>query len=854
MIRETFARIRDLMHRRRLDAELREELRFHAQMLARDGASPARLGNATTIHEETRAMWSFHWLESVVGDARFALRSYRRSPGFTVVVLATLALGIGASTAVFGAVDGILLRPLPFPDSHRLLAVWPSRVASPAEYEYLLANAKSYDGGIAVFSPGWGSVVTQAGGATQVSGGRTSPNLFRVLGAKPLLGRTFADGESGPSAPAVVVLSWGLWSSEFGGDSSVVGRTVSVDGTPTQIIGVMPRDFSFLQANAELWMPLQMNPASSFYRGGTGHLVGRLRNGATAEGATAELRAFAPRMREQFQYDDKYGNDVGVTSLHAHIVGPIRTTLFVLLGAVACLLLIAAANVANLLIGRAMVRRDEIALRMALGASRQRAFRQLLVESLVLSIGGGVFGMFAAVLGVRAIRAMIPANMPRAEAITVDLRVLAIATLATVVVGVAFGLLPALLASRDSQNELRSSRSSSARIGRRIRFGLVLAETAMAFVLVIGAGLMAETMWRLSHVDPGFRADHVVTLRIQPSGPEFPSVASRVQYYDDVVNAVRSIPGVTNVGGIQHLPLSQFDWHRDTEIEGKPQPVGAPPFRPGYRMILDDYLGAMRIPVIAGRAFTIADDTSHAGVVLINEAFAKLHFPGENPLGRRIRPQRSDWVTIVGVVGDVRHVAVTTPAEPEMFVPIRQVLQSQLQIVARTSGDPVAASRPIFERVVSLNRAVPVSNLRTLESHASISVAQPRVIMALMISFAVVGLILVAVGIYGVVAYAVESRRREVSIRVALGARSGSVLVMLLREGVASAAIGVVVGIAGALALSNAMRTLVFEVSPTDVSTYVGVAIGLLSVATLASWIPARRAVKADPIHVLRAD
>ncbi len=865
-VRALLARLRDFAVRRRLETELRDELRFHRASLERDaraaGATPASaaraaamaLGNETAIRESARSFWSLGWLESVTKDARFAVRSYRRAPAFTAIILLTLALGIGATTAVFSAVDGVLIRRLPFPDPSRLVAIWPGHTVSAAEYEYLRAHATSYDGGAAIFSSGWGSVINLPDAGLQVSGARTSVNFFRVLGAMPAIGRTFGEDEFTPARAGVVLLSWNLWTTRFGGDSAVVGRTVGIDGAPAQIIGVMPRGFSIYQQDAELWMPLPIDPSSSFYKGATAMAVGRLRRDVTQDAALRELRALVPAMRAEYAFENAYGNDVDMAGLQDTIVGPIRTTLLVLFGAVGFLLLIASANVANLLIARAGVRRDEFALRTALGASRTRVVRQLLVESVLLALCGGALGMAVGMLGVRALKDMLPPGLPRADAIAVDLRVLLITCAVTVSVGIAFGLLPALAASRDGGLDRAARVRGGGLLGRRARGALVVAEVALALVLVVGAGLMCETMWRLAHVDIGFRADHVVTLRVQPSGSDFPTTASRLAYFDDVMAAVRSVPGVEAAGAIQHLPLSGFDWHRDMEVEGHPQAQGDTPFRPGFRMILDDYFDAMRIPVVAGRAFTRADDTTHDEVAIINETFAKTKFPGEDPLGKRIRAQRFGWATIVGVVHDVRHVAVATPPEPEFFVPIRQHLQTQLQFVARTQGDPMASARTIYERVAAVRRSVPVTNLRTLDSHAAASIAQPRVVMALMLSFALVGLALGAIGIYGVVGYAVANRRKEIGIRVALGARRSALLALLLREGLFNASIGVAIGLVAAIAMSRAMQSLVFEVDPRDATTYAVVAVALLFVALLASWLPARKAANADPMRALRAD
>jgi putative ABC transport system permease protein len=566
-----------------------------------------------------------------------------------------------------------------------------------------------------------------------------------------------------------------------------------------------------------------------------------------------------PDMRRTLDLENAFGRDVSVVPLEDQIVGNLRPMLLVLLGAVGFIVLIAGANVGNLLLARAGFRQQEMAVRSALGAKRTRLIRQLLSESVMLAGCGGILGLALGVGGVRALKTVLPATIPRLQDVTVDLRVLAVCAAVTLVIGLIFGLAPAWLASgNDLQGTLRAGRAGErGGFGRRMRGALVVSEVALSVVLVIGAGLMIETMWQISRVNPGFRATNVLTLRVQPSGPGYETRQLRVQYFVDVLEQVRGVPGVEVVGATQHLPLSGFDWHRDTDIEGRPPEPGAAPFRPGWRTVAGDYFKAMAIPLQRGRGFEASDIAGSPGVVLVNETFARSWLAGADPIGKRLVLKGgagTDSVTIIGVVGDVRHRSLTTPAQPEIFLSVRQFPQGSLAIVARTTGDPMRLARTIYERVASVDRTVPISNVRPLDQLVSSSVATPRVVMFLLVAFAAVGLVLGAVGIYGVVNYAVSSRVREIGIRIALGAARARVAGHVVREGIGYAVVGVVAGVAAAAALSRAMQTLLFGVSPTDAVVYLCVSLALLLTAAIASYLPARRAAGIDPVVALRAD
>ncbi len=798
-------------------------------------------------------------LDHLRQDVRFALRTLRRAPAFTTVALATLALGIGVNTAVFSAVNGILLSPLPYPAPSRLVAVWPGHFTSAAELDYLQQHARSYDGKIASFSPGWGIALSFPDRAVQLSGARTSTNFFAVLGAKPLLGRTFASGESAPGTPGVAVLSHELWVSQFGGDSTVVGRSIVLDGETRTVIGVMPAGFSIFQQDAQIWLPLEIDPAARFYTASVALLVGRLVSGATARTAADEFQSLVPDLRRTFNFPDRYGADFTIVSLRDSLVGSMRPMLLVLLGAVGFIVLIAGANVGNLLLARAGGRHLEMAVRSAIGASRRRIVAQMLIESVVLALGGGLLGLALGVAGVKVLKGLLPPDVPRLAGIAVDWPVLGVCAAVTLGIGLLFGLAPAVLGSRqDLQPALRGGRARERGVlGRGVRSGLVVAEVALAVVLVIGAGLMLQTMWRLSRVDPGFRADHVLSLRVQPSGAGFASAEERVRYFLAVIDSVRAVPGVTAAGATQHLPLTGFDWHYTVEIDGRPPVPGATPFSPGWRTIAGDYLRTMGIRLLEGRDFDVRDDATAPLVALVNATFARQEFPGESAVGKRIRigtPATARPATIVGVVGDVRYAALSDEPRPEFYVSERQMPQWAMAIVARTAGDPVALARAVYARVAAISPQVPISDVQPLSRLVWTSVAQRRVVMLLLSLFAAVGLALGAVGVYGVVNYAVSSRVREIGIRIALGAGRSSVTAMVLRQGVIYALAGVALGVMAAGAVSRGVRTLVYGVSPTDLRTYAAVSLALLVTALLSSWLPARRAARVDPVQAIRSD
>ena len=869
-ITDFFARLRGSFTKNDVEARLAEEIEFHLDMHAqrdiRAGADPDRarrgaviaFGGRESWREAARDEYRHRHLEGVVQDARYAVRTLRKSPGFTAVALLTFALGIGANTAVFSVVSGILLRPLPFANPERLASIWPAKSISNAELVYLQQHAKAFEA-VAAFSPGWGIALTGSGEPRQLDAARVSTNYFQTLGVRPMVGRPFAPGESSPGQWNVAVISHALWLAQFGGDSSVLGRVVQMDNTPTQIVGVMPAGFEAFQATVDAWLPLQIDPASPFHTGQTAHGFARLAPDASLASATAEVATLVPQMREQFNYSPEYGRGGTVVSMREFLVGNVRQSLLVLLGATAFVLLIAGANLGNLMLVAAIGRQRELAVRRALGASRGQVARQLLVQSVMLAIAGGLLGTTIGVFGVKVLKSILPSTLPMLGAVSVDWRVLLLSAVVTLGIGLAFGIAPALLATRvDPEGALRiSGAGSTSRTSVAMRQTLVVVEVALAMVLVVGACLMTQSLWRLSRVDLGFDPRHVLSFRIQPSSGQVRSAEQATVYFDEVVRRIGALPGVAKVGAAQHLPLSGFNWNTNVELEKNPLPANAELQNIVWRSIVGDYFGAMSIPLIRGRTFTAADTRAVDPVVIINDATAKHYWPSRDPVGERIRlgkGARAQTATVVGVVGGVRYASPSTPPGDEIYRPNSQQGLVFMHFVVRTSGDPLSAVPAIRSAVRGFDSTVPVAEIQSMEELYAASTATPRTIALLLLAFAGVGLALGAVGIYGVISYAVTQRTRELGIRVALGAIQGRIVSMVVSEGIRMAGIGIVLGAVAALVAARSLRTLVFGVATTDVATYGAVAAILTVVALAASYIPARRASRVDPLVALRSD
>ena len=757
---------------------------------------------------------------------------------------------------MFSVVRGVLLRPLPYSDPQRLAAIWPGRAISNAELLYLQQNARTLQS-VAAFSPGWGIALTGAGEPRQLHAARVSVNFFGVLGVHPAIGRPFAPNESERGAWDVAVLSHELWTTQFGADSSAIGRVVDMDGQPTRIVGVMPAGFEAFQSGVDAWLPLQINPSSPFHTGQLSLGFGRLAQGATFAAATTELAALTPRMRAQFNYADDYGRGAQVTSLHESLVGNVRRSLLVLLGAVGLLVLIAVANVGNLLLAHAAGRRRELAVRRALGASAGQIVRQFLVQSSMLAAAGGALGVLAGTLGMRALKTLLPSTLPLLSSVGIDGAVLATCIAVIAGAGLLFGIGPALLGSRvDPEGALRAGTAeSSSRSHSTMRDVLVVAEVALAVVLVAGAALMTETLWRLNHVNVGFDPRNVATFLIQPTSGQLGSGTNATTYFYEVVRRVAIIPGVKSVGAAQHLPLSGFNWQGSLDIETRPIPATTTHPSIVWRSVVGDYFGTMRIPLVRGRLFDAADTRDAPPVIIISAAMAKHYWPDRDPIGERIKLGNATsrtWATIIGIVGDVRSASPSASPVEEAYRPNAQQDLHFMHFVVRSATDPLLLAGQLRAAVHSFDRSVPVAEMRSLDDLFASSTETSRVITLLLTCFAALGLCLGAVGIYGVISYTVGQRTRELGIRTALGALEGRITVMIVAEGLRTAGVGILIGVAVALLAGRAMASLLFEVAATDPLIY-GRVVGLLLVVVLAAtYFPARRAARVDPLCVMR--
>jgi putative ABC transport system permease protein len=794
-------------------------------------------------------------------DLVFALRMLRRSPGFTLAAVLATALGIGANTAIFTVVKQVLLQPLPYPDAARIVDVneyahgRASAVSPPNFMDWRAGNRT-----LAALSAYSENVLTLVGGSepTRVAAGLVDAHITDVMGVQPLLGRSFTFEDTRPGARKVTVLGYGLWQRVFGGDRTIVSRQVTLEGAPHEVIGVMPPGYDFPD-NSELWIPLRLgendlgpNQRGAHYLGA----VGRLRPGVSAGQASADLDRIEQTIAAQFPAQLGEYSVTAVPLLHS-MVQPVQRPLLILFGAVAFVLLIACVNVSNLLLARATTRTGEIAVRAALGAGRRRLIGQLLAESVVLSLAGGAAGLLLGSWGVRALMAVAPPDLPRAGAVQMDATVLIFSILLSILAGVVFGTVPAIVASRPDLSiflkDVRRDGGSSG--GRRgLRGALVAAQVALALVLLTGAGLAIRSFDRLMRVDPGFQTANVLTFRVNLPDAVYPTMASQTRFFRDYTERIRQMPGVTAAGAVSFAPLARSGFGGSFTIYGRPE--GADEGNAQVRSITPGYMEALSIPLKSGRNVTAQDTETAARVALVSEAAARRFWPGENPVGRQIRVHVNEGGRtpreIVGVVGDARIRGMEIDPVPVIYVPHTQYGPESMTLVVRAGGDPIQLVPQLKATLSALGPGVAISRAMTMDDLVSANVAEPRFRTLLLSIFAIVSLMLAAVGLYGVVAFSVSQRRAELGLRMALGADPRDVLRLVLREGMMPVAAGILLGLGGAAILARVMKTLLFNVDTLDPLTFGSVALTLAFVAFAACYVPARRATTVDPATALR--
>lgn len=801
-------------------------------------------------------------------DLRFALRALRKSPGFTAVAVLTLALGIGANTAIFSVVHNVLLQPLRLAEPDRLVRLFhdapeggfaTTRGAfSPPDFEDLQRDNPAFARLAAYyFIAGQSETSLIGGGAPQeLDTAFVSADFFSLLGVPPLLGRTPGAADNVPGADSVVVLSHGLWQGRFGAGPGIIGNTVTLDGASFTVIGVMPPAFDFPSREAAMWVPLSLIgeddiPTTRGLR--WMEVVGRLAPGVTVAAADGAVDSVMQRLAQEYPDTNEGWSGVTVQTLKASLVGDVRPALFVLFGAVALVLLIACANLANLLLARGSARGREFAVRIALGASRGQIVRQLLTESLVLALIGGVLGLGLAWMGVDALLALSAGTIPRPDEIGLDVRVALFALGASLVTGILFGLAPSVAASKpDLQDALGDGgRSSSA--GRRshgMRGVLVIAQTALAVVLLAGAGLLIRSFWNLTHVDPGFSGENVLSLSISTPSEVILDDDRRAVYRREILSRIENLPGVLAVGGSKTVPLHGGGEGYSFTLPGRAEPV-APDS--GVLIVTPGYFRALGIPLLQGRDFTNADEAASALVLVVNEAFARRYLPGRNAVGETLQLGEAE-LRIVGMVGDVRTDAIAREPAPAVYAPAYLLPRSSMKLFIRTASDPLQIAAAVREAIWDVNPNQPVSNVTTMRQVMSETVSRPRFFTLLLGAFAGLAMVLAALGVYGVIAYSVSRRTYEIGIRMALGARAGNVLRMAIAQGLAPAVTGLVIGLAAAFLLAGLLSSLLYGVGAADPATFAGVAVLLVLVALLAGWLPARRAARVNPASALRQE
>ncbi len=801
-------------------------------------------------------------METLLQDLRYGVRMLRKTPGFTAVAVLTLALGIGANTAIFSVVNAALLRSLPFPEAGRLMVLFhsypklnlPRATVSPMGFDYYRRNVKAFEQLGAFTGLRAPENLTGSGNPEHVRTTAVSGGVFPVMGVAPLLGRTILPDDDKPGANRVAVLSYGLWQRRFAGDRDLVGRDITLDGNNYTVVGIMPQSFAY-PVTAQLWVPIALTPPQLQDMSEFLTVIGRLKPGVTPGQAEGEMASISAEILKIFPEAASVGWHAIAVPFREVEVGDIRTALLVLLGAVGCVLLIACANVANLLLARAAGRQKEVAIRSAMGASRSRVVRQLLTEGVLLSLVGGSLGLLIGYWGIDVLPALIPTEQRLAFLkIDVDHNVLLFTLAVSVLTGLIFASAPAVQSARAAIGETlkEGGRTSSVSGHHRFRTGLVIAETALALVLLIGAGLLIRSFTRIQQSNHGFDPQQVLTLQLALPQPKYKEEVRQVQFFDQLVHRVSTLPGVEAAGITSMLPLDA-NWTNSFFIEGRSITPGP---HAHAAIVSPQYFAAMRIPLLKGRVFSESDTATASKVAIIDQTLADTYLAGENPLGRRIAlasPGQPVWREIVGVVTPVKHAdPLSKETKGQLYLPYEQAPQPVMSLAVRAAGDPTALAGAIRNEVLQVDPEQPISQVKTMEQALDTFVAQPRFNMVLLAIFAGLALVLAAVGTYGVMAYSVTQRTHEIGLRMALGARTKDVLRLVLLQAIRIAGVGLAIGLIGAFIATRVLATMLYGVRSSDPLTFVVISLLLGGVAVIASYLPARRAAKVDPMVALR--
>ena len=796
-------------------------------------------------------------MTSILSDLRYGLRMLLKEPGFTAVAVIALALGIGANSAIFSVVNTVLLRPLPYKDPDRLVVFRERKLPEFPEFSVASGNVIEWQKQSTSFeqieAAGVGNVnLTGRGEPEWLSATRMTTGTLSMLGVRPAIGRDFTKEEGEPGHDNVTLLSYGLWQRKFGGESSILGQSVDIDNEPCVVIGVMPPSFEYQYYGGDLWLPLTFDARAAQNHGGHSlTAAGRLKPGVTIEQARADMDTIARRLQDQYESDK--GWDVLVTPMLESKVGPMKLALWILLSAVGIVLLIACANIANLLLARATARQREIAIRNALGAKPGRIVRQLLTESLLLAIMGGAAGLLLASLSLDVLLKLAPQNLPRIQDVSLDGRAIEFTILLTLATGILFGLVPAFHASRPNLMEsLKDGGRGMTGGGNFFRSLLVISEIGLAMLLLVGAGLATKSLLRLTEVNPGFNPKNLLIAGITLPGNTYREPEKRIAFFRQLVQQLSTVPGVTSAGLTNSLPILNDDVE-GFHIEGEPPQADGYHFTTNYYVVSSDYFRTMEIPILQGRGFTDRDVKDTQRVAVISETFAKRFFPNENPIGKKISINDSvNYREVVGIVGDVKQYGPSEQTPAEFYDPYGQISRTNFGIVIRTTGNPASYGASLRAQVQSIDKDQPVSGVMTMESIMGLSIARQRFLALLLNIFGGLALVLSSVGIYGVMAYAVTQRTTEMGLRMALGAQRIDVLKLVIGQGMVLALIGLVLGLVASFFLTHLIEGQLFDIHANDPVTYAEIVLILSFVAFLASFIPASRATKVDPMLAMR--